>query len=59
MQDFKSRLERLQIDLAECEMIARLTTDDAKQKAFQNLAAHYRDLIELVQREIATRSLSK
>ncbi|MGH6715216.1 MAG: hypothetical protein ACREDC_03390 [Bradyrhizobium sp.] len=55
MQDMKAHLEKLQVQMAECEMIARLATDKAKRDLFTRLAGHYKVLAAEVARAIAAR----
>lgn len=38
------RLEQYETSAAECEMLARLATDQSKQTAYERLAAHYRHI---------------
>lgn len=54
MRDMAAQLEKLRMQMAECEMIARLATDKAKRELFGRLAAHYKVLAEEVARAIAT-----
>lgn len=56
MQDMKAHLEKLQVQMAECEMIARLATDKAKRELFARLAEHYKSLAVEVARAIEARS---
>lgn len=56
MQDMKAHLEKLQVQMAECEMIAKLATDKAKRELFARLAEHYKALAAEVARAIAARS---
>jgi replication initiation and membrane attachment protein DnaB len=53
MQDMKAHLEKLQVQMAECEMIARLATDNAKRELFSRLAEHYKVLSAEIERAIA------
>ncbi|MGH6681441.1 MAG: hypothetical protein ACREDL_21485 [Bradyrhizobium sp.] len=55
MQDMKAHLEKLQVQMAECEMIAKLATDTAKRELFARLAEHYKALAAEVERAIAAR----
>ena len=55
MQDMKAHLEKLQVQMAECEMIAKLATDKAKRELFARLAEHYKALAAEVARAIAAR----
>ncbi len=52
MRDMQVHLEKLRTEAAECEMIARLTTDKAKRELFTKLAQHYRVLASEVERAI-------
>lgn len=56
MQDMKAHLEKLQVQMAECEMIAKLATDGAKRELFDRLARHYSELAAEIQRAIETRA---
>jgi hypothetical protein len=56
MQDMKAQLENLQVQIADCEMIAKLATDRAKRELFGRLARHYRQLAAELERTIAGRS---
>ena len=56
MRDMAAQLEKLQVQMAECEMIARLATDRAKRDLFTRLAAHYKVLADEVARAIATQA---
>ncbi|WIG50961.1 MAG: hypothetical protein OJF48_001878 [Afipia sp.] len=53
MKDVKIRIEKLQTDALDCEIIAKLATNSAKRESFERLADAYRrmaaelqDLIE-------------
>jgi hypothetical protein len=46
MIDLQTRIERLKIRAAECELIAEVTTDNAKRELFLRLALNYRDLAD-------------
>lgn len=50
MKDVQAHLEKLRAKIADCEMIARLATDQVKQKLFARLAEHYRVLASEVER---------
>ncbi len=52
MRDMQAHLETLRTETAECEIIAGLATDKAKQDLFTKLAAHYRVLASEVERTI-------
>jgi len=56
MRDMATQLEMLQVQMAECEMIARLATDKAKRELFTRLAAHYKALADEVARAIAAQA---
>jgi hypothetical protein len=48
----QAHLEKLRTETAECEMIARLATDRAKQDLFAKLAEHYKVLASELERAI-------
>ena len=52
MKDLQAHLEKLRMEIAECEMIARLATDKVKQQLFIKLAEHYRVLASEVERAV-------
>jgi hypothetical protein len=52
MRDMRAQLEKLRTETAECEMIANLATDKAKQELFTRLAQHYKVLASEVERVI-------
>ena len=52
MQDMLAHLEKLRVQIAECEMIRDLATDPAKRELFTKLAEHYKVLAAEVQRAI-------
>jgi hypothetical protein len=52
MKDMQAQLEKLRTEAAECELIANLTTDKAKQEPFTTLAQHYKVLAFEVERAI-------
>jgi hypothetical protein len=52
MQDMLAHLEKLGVQIAECEMIRDLATDPAKRELFTKLAEHYKVLAAEVQRAI-------
>ena len=52
MRDMQAHLEKLRTETAECEMIARLATDRAKQELFAKLAEHYKVLASELERAI-------
>jgi hypothetical protein len=50
MRDMRAQFEKLRTEAAECEMIANLATDKAKQELFTKLAEHYKVLASEVER---------
>ena len=52
MQDMLAHLEKLRVQIAECEMIRDLATDPAKRELFTKLAEHYKIFAAEVQRAI-------
>jgi hypothetical protein len=54
----RAQLEKLRTETAECEMIANLATDKAKQELFTKLAEHYRVLASEVERAIKEKEAS-
>jgi hypothetical protein len=52
MTDMQAHLEKLRSKTAECEMIAMLATDKAKQELFAKLVEHYKVLASEVERAI-------
>lgn len=50
MKDLQAHLEKLRMEAADCEMIARLATDKIKQQLFIKLAEHYKVLAAEVER---------
>jgi hypothetical protein len=53
MKDMHDHLEKLRADAAECQLIANLATDKAKQALFAKLAEHLGVLAGEVERAIA------
>ncbi len=53
MQDMKAHLEKLQLQIAECEIIRDLATDPRKRELFGKLAEHHRMLAAVVEKAIA------
>jgi hypothetical protein len=45
MTDVQANIKKYEIGAAECEMIARHATDEAKRALYERLAAHYRELV--------------
>ena len=52
MKDMKAHLEKLQAEVAECEMIRDLATDPKKRDLFDRLADHLKVLAGEVERAI-------
>ena len=50
MNDLQAHLEKLLMEAADCEMIARLATDKIKRQLFIKLAEHHRVLAAEVER---------
>jgi hypothetical protein len=58
MKDMQAQLEKLRVQISECELIRDLATEKAKRELFNKLAEHFRVLATEVEREIAARSAS-
>jgi hypothetical protein len=56
MNDLSAHLEKLRVQMAECEVIRDLAIDKGKRQMFAKLAEHYRVLAGELEREIASRS---
>jgi hypothetical protein len=56
MKDMKTHLERLRVQMAECELIRDLATDEQKRELFDKLAQHFRALAAELERAIAART---
>jgi hypothetical protein len=52
MQDMRAHLEKLQLQIAECEIIRDLATDPQKRELFGELAEHHKMLAALVKKAI-------
>lgn len=52
MKDMQAHLEKLQVQIAECEMIRDLATDPAKRELFGRLADHFRVLASEIEKTI-------
>ncbi|MGC1558459.1 MAG: hypothetical protein WA820_01285 [Bradyrhizobium sp.] len=50
MKDMQTHLERLRVQVAECEMIRDLATDEKKRQLFARLAEHFRILAAEIER---------
>lgn len=46
MSDYKERIEKLEIDAADCELIGNLASDEAKRATFLRIAAQFRATAE-------------
>jgi hypothetical protein len=53
MQDMQEHLERLRVQIAECEMIRDLATNKAKRTLFARLAEHFKVLASDIERALA------
>ena len=53
MNDMKEHLEKLQVQIVECEMIRDLATDPKKRELFARLAEHHRTLATEIRRAMA------
>jgi hypothetical protein len=58
MKDMKAHLERLRVQMSECELIRDLTTDKEKRELFDKLAQHFKTLATELERAIAARTSS-
>jgi hypothetical protein len=58
MKDMQTQLEKLRVQISECELIRDLATEKAKRELFNKLAEHFRVLATEVEREIVARSAS-
>jgi hypothetical protein len=53
MKDMQTHLEKLRVQVSECELIRDLATDKAKRELFNKLAEHFKVLAGEVERAIA------
>jgi hypothetical protein len=53
MQDMQAQLEKLRVQIAECEMIRDLATHTKKRELFAKLAEHYGVLAAEVERALS------
>jgi hypothetical protein len=53
MKDMQTHLEKLRVQISECELIRDLATDKAKRELFDKLAEHFKLLASEVERTIA------
>jgi len=56
MTDLERRSERFETLAAECELIAKVTTDGAKRELYLRLAVHYRELVVDMRTAIAAKA---
>jgi hypothetical protein len=56
MKDMREHLEKLQVQIAECEMIRDLATDPEKRELFTRLALHFKTLAGEIEAELAKRA---
>lgn len=50
MKDMQEHLQRLQVQIAECEMIRDLATDSKKRELFTRLAEHFKVLASEIEK---------
>jgi hypothetical protein len=53
MKDIRAHLEKLRVQISECELIRDLATDTKKRELFSRLAEHFRVLAAELERAIA------
>ena len=53
MKDMQAQLERLRLQIAECEMIRDLATDPGKRELFTTLAEKFKLLARQIEKAIA------
>ena len=53
MKDMQTHLEKLRVQISECELIRDLATDKAKRELFDRLAQDFKALAAEVERAIA------
>lgn len=54
MKDMEEHLEKLQVQIVECEIIRDLATDPKKRELFAKLAEHHRVLAAEIMRAMAS-----
>ncbi|MDE2378714.1 hypothetical protein [Bradyrhizobium sp.] len=54
MKDMQAQLEKLRVQVSECELIRDLATDKFKRELFAGLAEHYKALVSEVERAIVS-----
>jgi hypothetical protein len=52
MKDMREHLEKLRVQIAECEMIRDMATDPKKRELFARLAEHHKVLAAEIERAI-------
>lgn len=57
MKDMQTHLEKLQVQIAECEMIRDLATDPKKRELFARLADHFRVLAGEIEKSMAGQTI--
>lgn len=58
MKDYVNRLDKLETDAAECEMIGNLASDPDKRRHFRNLALQYREMADAIREQIPKAKLA-
>jgi hypothetical protein len=58
MQDMTTHLEKLRLQVTECEMIRDLATESGKRELFARLAEHFKALVGELERAIAVQTPS-
>ena len=53
MRDMREYLEKLRVQISECEMIRDLATDPKKRELFSRLAEHFKVLAGEIEKTIA------
>ena len=56
MKDLKAELEKLLTNAEDCELIARLATDNTKRETFSKIAAQLRAMAAELRTDIAART---
>lgn len=59
MKDMQTHLEKLQVQIAECEMIRDLATDPKKRELFAKLADHFRVLAGEIEKSMAGQTIGE
>jgi hypothetical protein len=53
MQDMRAQVEKLHVQIAECELIRDLATDPKKRELFARLAEHFKVLVADIEKVMA------